>query len=952
MNSATLNKVTQLQLDGPIGLPLAAALIILLLSLFVWSLHREHHLLQRYAWLFGILRATAAATVVWMLLAPTQVTTEISSQRQSIAVVMDVSDSMQTVDPAGTADERRWMKASGPASSEFDQQILFDRALASVSFAIRHLQAAGTAVRNHAAEQQITARLAGARNAIERCLARLVELQSISGQASNQSGLSEDIAGLLRRLRSDEFNNFADLSRRLERGRQPAERDWRESLPDLLDRLRSVRHSLTQLSLMADHAGVSPARKTPAGWSNTSRLARVHQLVRNLHQTVLSTVSESADVVYHVFDQKMHRTAAPATDLSDNSHAVASTQSEDADESGDSVSHTNLSDVLTQLNRNRSEQSLAAAVVFTDAAHNDPDSDHPRKVLTGLNELPVYMVPIGNTRHVRDVVIQSVASPAVAMRNDEVVIEATVQSWECANESSVVRLLQHGQEVDSQPIEFASSFEQRTVRFRRRLEEVGPQHFQLRIEPLVDELTNRNNEQNFEVNVTRSDIRVLLADEVPRWEYRYLSQLFRRDPNIQCDEMLFEPALRATGQRQATKSLPQTADEWNFYDVVILGDLSPSHFSEASRRSLQEYLAERAGNLIVIAGHDFMPHAFADDSFTNLLPVTEQSFEPDDQSVQQNQSGYSFQVTADGLLQDALMIGETAEASAIAWEFVNQHSPIYQLSSWNHARPGARTLINAVPRGGPANDQHPALLSWQPVGSGLCIYLAAPDTWRLRLLRGDRLHYRFWGQLLRWAIAQQLAAGSDGIRLRTDRGRYTQGETVHVQALLSDGQGHPVVGDKVHVTAQSETSSDRFPLRAESDVPGRYTAELPDLNPGEYVLSLEGHPLDASNNNTNEGTQNPAGDATKISFLVQPYLPVEVIDTRADLALAQQIADATGGQVLPPTAVAEAISLLDLSPEVTTEVRTKPLWLQWKYLWLVVGCLHTEWIIRKWKGLS
>ena len=26
-------------------------------------------------------------------------------------------------------------------------------------------------------------------------------------------------------------------------------------------------------------------------------------------------------------------------------------------------------------------------------------------------------------------------------------------------------------------------------------------------------------------------------------------------------------------------------------------------------------------------------------------------------------------------------------------------------------------------------------------------------------MRGDRLHYRFWGQLVRWAIAADLAAG-------------------------------------------------------------------------------------------------------------------------------------------------------------------------------------------------
>jgi hypothetical protein len=70
------------------------------------------------------------------------------------------------------------------------------------------------------------------------------------------------------------------------------------------------------------------------------------------------------------------------------------------------------------------------------------------------------------------------------------------------------------------------------------------------------------------------------------------------------------------------------------------------------------------------------------------------------------------------------------------------------------------------------------------------------------------------------------------------------------------------------------------------------------------------------------------------------------------LALANQIAEATGGQVLPPTAVEEIVALTNLKPEITETIETQPIWVRWKFLWLVFACLQTEWIIRKWKGLS
>ncbi|MCA9072619.1 MAG: hypothetical protein KDA84_27035, partial [Planctomycetaceae bacterium] len=78
----------------------------------------------------------------------------------------------------------------------------------------------------------------------------------------------------------------------------------------------------------------------------------------------------------------------------------------------------------------------------------------------------------------------------------------------------------------------------------------------------------------------------------------------------------------------------------------------------------------------------------------------------------------------------------------------------------------------------------------------------------------------------------------------------------------------------------------------------------------------------------------------------------ELTETRSDRALAGQIASLTGGEVLPPTSVEEVLELTDLDPIVTKTIERRPLWLEWKYLWIVFGCLQTEWIIRKWKGLS
>jgi hypothetical protein len=237
-----------------------------------------------------------------------------------------------------------------------------------------------------------------------------------------------------------------------------------------------------------------------------------------------------------------------------------------------------------------------------------------------------------------------------------------------------------------------------------------------------------------------------------------------------------------------------------------------------------------------------------------------------------------------------------------------------------------------------------AFLCWQPVGRGRIVYLSGPETYRLRFLRGDRLHYRFWGQLLRWAIASDLAAGTELVRIRTDRSRYTSRETVEAIVELKGAEGEPIAADDIQVRLTRGDDVRTAPLTT-TNTPGEYRAEIPSLPAGVYRIEPIGPAVEQLQS---DGEQEPAS----ASFTVQAESSPELVDTRADLALAQQIADITGGQAAPPTAVAEILELTNLEPIVTERVERRPLWVQWKYLWIVFGCLQTEWVIRKWKGLS
>lgn len=940
MSPTTITTAERLVVDGPFGPPSAIGIGLFLAVLFALMLRRESSALGSLnVVLFWCLRTMAVSVVLWMLLAPMKVLVETSTTRRAIVFVTDISGSMQTVDPAGSSDDFRWALARSESSS-FSATREADQTVAALGIALRQLQTARDALQRHSNERQLLDSVAAADQAVQRAQDHIRRI----GEAPSKHRLSDKVQTLVHRLTrllsGAELQSFAQNVTAIKKNRTPSQAGWREGLPDLEHRISVIKTAAQELAWTAAESEgkqfASENQEVIAKVRDTSRLNRVSQSVDALQKTALESLHEKADVRYGSFDQVLQWMSGPPT-VENPSRGLTTTDQEPVSAAG-----TDLSSVFASLQQEAVHQPLAAVLLLSDVAHNHPGEKHPRDVAGTLIDTPVYVVPVGNTQHVRDVYLRSVFAPTVAMRNDDIVIEASLQAFHCEGEVCIVQLLQDGKPIDQREILLDSGLATRTVRFERHVGTLGTEQFRVAVVPIEGELTADNNERDFEVNVTRNDIKILLADEFPRWEYRYLTQLFRRDSKVECDELLFHPRMIATGHREESKSVPITVDDWDYYDVIMLGDLATDHLPVAAQESLVKYLQERGGTVVMIAGTDAMPQAYKDLPLGEVVPV-----EPMPQSTNAT-AGFEFRITPEGLNHPALMIGETEEENRVAWNLVNHYSPLPAVSPWRKPKAAARTLIAATPRNSldPASDEHnSAFLCWQQVGRGRIIYLSAPETFRLRFLRGDRLHYRFWGQLVRWAIAADLAAGSKFVRVRTDKSRYNTRETVQVTVRLANEKGEPVVADGVLASVIGSNDSRTISLSADLAVPGEYRGEIRSLAPGEYRIEPSGNAVEQLQR---ENSQEPA----TASLSVQKEMSSELSETRCDRALAQQIADVTGGQVVPPTAIDEILKLTNLEPLTSETIQQQPLWVQWKYLWIVFGCLQSEWIIRRRLGLS
>jgi hypothetical protein len=932
-----------------------------LLWLFTWSLRRERDVLgTRTAILFGMLRTVALLVALWMLLAPSTIRSERSRIRKSVAVVVDVSPSMLTLDPPADSEDLRWALA---ASQDEPGTVLelADRALVAAAMADSRLASATASIRAQQPERVAMESASAAHDAVERMRANaqgVANLLAKDGTVEARDPRREQVARILQILSGSDFEQLARLARGFRRGHDSFQAGWRENLVDLQHQVSGLKHRLTELtrqiatdqelsSAEVDLATLNAVRQAP-------RLERIARVVEFMDGSLLNPLRDEIDVRHASFDEVFTETLADQN-VGAVLRARAAKPNPDGQSSAgqaatDKLPVTDIASALEHLRRIRQEQPLAAAFLFTDATHNRSGGRDPRAAAAELSGSPVYVVPVGNTLHVRDVDLKNVSAPGVVMKDDEVVMEATVQAFDCQGESVRVELLRDGEVIQHRDLPIESQIAMPRARFNTQLKDTGTQRFQVRVVPVAGELSEENNFAQFEINVTRDHISVLLADELPRWEFRYLAQLFRRDAKVECDELLFRPRLVATGRRAESKAFPQSIDEWDQYDVVQLGDVSSGNLPVESQQSLERFVRERGGTVVVIAGDEHMPQGFANQPLQELLPVTRRDEPPGDPSP----DGYAFHVTEEGWQHHALMIADTQDATRLAWEFINRNSPLYSLSPFHRARPTARTLIAAVPRSNTAAEpsaESSALLCWQPVGRGRIVFLASPETYRLRFLRGDRLHYRFWGQLLRWAIANDLAAGTQLVSIRTDRPDYRFGDRVEVVVRLVDEMGNPVVNADVEAIAVSEGDTrTAIPLQPDTSEPGRYVGTFDRLPTGIYRVEPGGAEVSRLLAvQTREAKDEVAATA---SFTVRSPLNREILDTRSDRALAQQIADATGGQVLPPTAVNEVLQLTNLDPIVSERTDVVPMWVEWKFLWIVFACLFTEWAIRKQMGLS
>ena len=667
--------------------------------------------------------------------------------------------------------------------------------------------------------------------------------------------------------------------------------------------------------------------------SRLTRLDLVRSVIENPRLDLLPRLGRQFDLAAYEFGQGVGEIAAGATPPGETNGPSGATLAADwAGRLDARRNSTALGDSLREVANRKRGQPLAGILLITDGANNS--GSPPLEAADRLKSegIPLYAYGVGLTAP-RDVIVGSLFAPEVTFVQEEMEVTVRVRGQGLAGEAATVKL-QLGDLHQEQPIRFTGTGEQ-VVSFRIIPPREGEFELQASIDPRGDEAVTDNNSRKQRLKVIDARIHVLLVDEAPRWEFRYLQAMLLRDRRVQLKCFLAEgdPSISRTENSPYISSFPSRREELLKYDLVILGDLDPRFITPVQQEYVNELVSKFGGALLMVAGRRHTPQAYRRTGLYSMLPV---EFEGASVDTSLPSGGgdhpIALELTGAGRSSPILRLDDNEARNREIWQ---QMPPIYWVSKVSRPKPAAEVLLVDPDPARESRFGKMPVVALQQYGLGQVMFVGTDNTWRWRKNVGDAYYTAFWGQLVQRLALPRLLGGNKRVQITADRQSYLAGDRVTLYARLYstafEAVQEPVVKGRFARRAApggAASPSTEVLLRPMADQAGLYRGEFIAGAPGDYQFTVDldpNSPLDLS--------------------VVEPQF--ELGDTAMNEPLLRQMAQATGGAFFREEDLHRLPDLLSSKTEKVRSPLEVELWSSPLVFLFLLGVATLEWVIRK-----
>jgi len=580
------------------------------------------------------------------------------------------------------------------------------------------------------------------------------------------------------------------------------------------------------------------------------------------------------------------------------------------------------------------ERETSAVVLLTDGQNNaGDDPEMAARELAG-KKLPLLTIGIGSGEPPRDIAIAELDTSRVVYLGDEVHVELNIKYDGFQGASAPAHIEEGDAIIAEKHVPFPDGRRRTLAELAFIPEEVGSHTYSAVIPLQSGEQVKENNRIEFQVDVIDDKIRVLYAEGEPRWEYRFLKNLFLRDKTMDLNRIMLMREADELPRGIRSGQFPETREELFRYDVLILGDIPANRFFLSDLKQIRDFVAENGGVLVMICGPMFNPEGYFETLLGELMPVYPERVDaPEEVQRSIRYNGFRPVLTHEGENSPVTRISFDRLDNALIWEKL---PPLHWHAFLGRPKQGAEVLLRAPGR----EKDDCVLLASQTYGMGKVLLLATDDTWHWRWKVGDKYFHKFWGQVMRWATAGKTSGRDRYVRIATTKRQYELGEAVEIEARVLGEDLKPLRDSKVQAqAARQDGRIEDISLEFVADSEGRYRGKFTGLETGRYTVRL-----------VSDGLPGGTSEArVQVDVMERPNM--EQVELFLNRPLLESMSKISNGRYFPAEEyrkLAQAIEPVKKKVPHSREIR---LWTWPPILVLFTLVVCTEWVLRKKAGL-
>ena len=602
---------------------------------------------------------------------------------------------------------------------------------------------------------------------------------------------------------------------------------------------------------------------------------------------------------------------------------------------------TNLSTGLKTGVGEQEKNLRGAVVLFSDGQHNDGDSPTELARVFAGRGLPIFTVGFGSQVRPRDLAVLKAEGPDAVFFEDRVRGEITLKDdmpvgapfklsisdgaktlWER-------QLTTEGRNVRKVAFDFpAGDYVREKLKTQRGDMQLSslPLQFKVAVSQIEGDVQPANNEGSLRVRAVTQKRRILLLDGRPRWETRYLRNLFERDEQWEVNCVIAGTARGESGLARGAKAeqFPTESAQLQSYDLIVFGEVPRAVFKGDELQWIRDFAEKRGGAVVFIDGARGRLKEYGDSPIGPIFPVE-----------------WKADAVGEGIAKVALTAG-----AALLAPFTLAPDKAQNAEVW-HGLPPPHWLSGATPLPGAetllecevAGKKMPGVVL-RPFGAGKVLYQAFEDSWRWRYEVADQHHVRYWNQIANWIAELPFAVRDKFVSLDAGAITYRPGDSADLRVRLRDGEGRPVTNATVDaVLSRDGAKVATIRLLPDDNAGGLFRGRTAALEPGNYTVAIESAAIPASELKA------------RTEFKVEPRETGELTQLSVNEDLLRQMSAVSGGRYLREEQLPRLAELLAPMSQGRVVESDTLLWQSYWWFAPVVALLTAEWIVRKRAGM-